>query len=207
MGYPDGTFLPDGDMTRAEAAAIFARLISERKGESISGKPTFSDTSTKEWYAEYVGYLEKYKIINGYPDKAFKPNEHITRAEFVAISVRYYALFEEVKAVSNTVKYSDLKSDYWAMKDISFAHAKKWLNGYADGTFKGDNNITRAEVVTIVNRVLGRKADESYINKNLSMLNKFTDLKNNSHWAYYEIYEAANTHMSVIAVDNELWIK
>ena len=90
---------------------------------------------------------------------------------------------------------------------ISFATSEKWLNGYADGTFKGDSNITRAEVVTVINRATGRTADEDYINNNLSVLNKFTDLKNNSHWGYYAIMEAANTHMAVSNPENEIWVK
>lgn len=117
-------------MTRAEAAAIFARLISEKKGEKISETKTgFSDIKSNGWYTSYISYLEKYGIIKGYSDNTFRP----------------------------------------------------------------DNNITRAEVVTVVNHATGRIADEGYINKNLSSLNKFTDLKNNSHWAFYAILSAANT--------------
>ena len=107
--------------------------------------------------------------------------------------VRYYDLFHDVKYPANTTKYPDVSGSYWAVKDISYATNAKWLNGYADGSFKPDTNITRAEVVTVVNRMTGRTADKEYINDNLSVLNKFTDLKNNAHWAYYDIMEAANT--------------
>jgi len=207
VGYDDGTFRPDNNMTRAEAAAIFARLVSEKKGEEISGKPSFKDVSTNRWFADEVGYLEKYNVISGYSDNKFKADRAITRAEFVTMAVRYYSLFNTVSYPTDTTKYTDIKGSYWAIKDISYATSVKWLNGYADGTFKGDNKITRAEVVTIVNRMLGRKADESYINKNLSVLNKFTDLKNNSHWASYEICEAANTHRGVNSSDGEVWCK
>ncbi|MBQ7574462.1 MAG: S-layer homology domain-containing protein, partial [Clostridia bacterium] len=207
FGYDDGTFRPENDMTRAEATAIFARLVSDKKGETISGNSTFADVSSKDWFAKEVGYLEKYNIIKGYEDNTFRPNNAVTRAEFVTMAVRYYSLFNEVKKTGYTVKYTDLDSSYWAYGDIAYAKNIGWLNGYADGTFKGDNNITRAEVVTVVNRATGRNADESYINKNLSVLNKFTDLKNNSHWAYYDIEEAANTHRSVSNRDAENWVK
>ena len=207
FGYDDGTFRPDNNMSRAEAAAIFARLISEKKGENISGKATFNDISSKDWFAKEVGYLEKYGIIKGYSDNTFKPNDSVTRAEFVAMTVRFNALFNDVKKGSYTVKYTDVEKGYWAYSDIAYAKNVDWLNGYADGSFKGDNAITRAEVVTVVNKATGRIADEGYINKNLSSLNKFTDLKNNSHWAFYSICESANTHLANSHDNSETWVK
>ncbi len=206
-GYEDRTFKPDGDMSRAEATAIFARLIAEEKGETISGKSSFADIDKNGWYADYIGYLAKYKVIEGYNDGTFKPDVPVTRAEFVAMSVRYYSLFNTVKKGGYTVKYTDVDKKYWAYDDIAYAKNIGWLNGYADGTFKGNNNITRAEVVTVTNHATGRTADKDYINKNVSTLNKFTDLKNNAHWAYYEIMEAANTHKAAISDKAETWIK
>ncbi len=82
-----------------------------------------------------------------------------------------------------------------------------WIKGYADGTFKPDSNITRAEVVAIVNRVTDREADTEYVNKNMSAVNKFTDLKDKSYWAFYEIMEASNTHNAVNDKDGEAWVK
>ena len=155
FGYNDGTFRPDNNMSRAEAAAIFARLISEKKGEKISGKSNFND----------------------------------------------------VKKGSYTVKYTDVATNYWAYSDVAYAKHAGWLNGYADGTFKGDNAITRAEVVTVVNRATGRKADEGYITKNVSILNKFTDIRNNSMWYYTDVMEAANTHLANSANNTETWVK
>ncbi len=207
VGYNDGTFKPDSNMSRAEAAAIFARLISEEKGETISGKSSFVDVSSKEWYSSYIGYLEKYNVINGYNDGTFKPDASVTRAEFVAMTVRYYDLFNDVNRTGNSVKYTDVASSYWAYTDIAFAKNIGWLNGYADGTFKGDNNITRAEVVTVTNHATGRTPDEDYITKNVTTLNRFTDLKNNSHWAYNDIMEAANNHKAVTYKDSETWVK
>ncbi len=207
VGYEDGTFRPDSDMTRAEAAAIFARLIAEEKGEAISGTSTFKDIKKGDWFYNYIGYLAKYDIIKGYSDKTFRPETKVTRAEFVTMSVRYYGLFNEVKNTGYTVKYTDLSKGYWAYNDIALAKNIGWLNGYADGTFRGDNNITRAEVVTVVNRATGRTPDEDYITKNVTVLNKFADLKNNSHWAYMDIFESANDHKAVVNADAETWVK
>ena len=207
MGYPDGSFRPDGDMSRAEAAAIFARLIADKKNESVKGTPSFKDTPNNEWYSAFVGYLEKYNIIRGYEDGTFRPDESITRAEFVTIAVRYYSLFNEVKSVSNTTKYNDLSNNYWAIKNISYATSEKWLNGYSDGSFRPDIVVTRAEVVTIINRATGRNADTEFINKNLTVLNRFTDVKNNSHWATYDIFEASNDHTGITSGSNEIWSK
>ena len=207
MGYPDGSFRPDGDMSRAEAAAIFARLIADKKNESVKGTPSFKDTPNNKWYSAFVGYLEKYNIISGYEDGTFRPDESITRAEFVTIAVRYYSLFNEVKSVSNTTKYNDLSNNYWAIKNISYATSEKWLNGYSDGSFRPDIVVTRAEVVTIINRATGRNADTEFINKNLTVLNRFTDVKNNSHWAAYDIFEASNDHTGITSGSNEIWSK
>ena len=259
FGYDDGTFRPDNNMSRAEAAAIFARLISEQKGEKISGKSDFADVkssewyskfigyikkygiikgydnntfkpdenisraefvamtvrfnslfndvSKSEWYSDYIGYLSKYGIIKGYADNTFRPNDNVSRAEFVAMTVRFNSLFNDVKKGSYTVKYTDVATNYWAYSDVAYAKHAGWLNGYADGSFKGDNAITCAEVVTVVNKATGRIADEGYINKNLSSLNKFTDLKNNLHWAFYAIEEASNTHIANSANNTETWVK
>lgn len=206
VGYDDGKFKPDNDMSRAEAAAIFARLISEEKGESINGKATFSDVKSNEWYSKYIGYLEKYNVINGYNDKTFKPDAPVTRTEFVSMAVRYFDIFNNVKKDGYTANYKDLNKNYWAYNDIAYAKHIGWLNGYADGTFKGDNNITRAEVVTVVNRATGRNADTEYISKNSSVLNKFTDL-NRSHWAYADVMESANNHKAITKADSETWVK
>ena len=205
VGYEDGTFRPDGDMTRAEAATIFARLISEKKDESISGNVAFSDVSRTDWYANYIGYLAKYNIIKGYEDGTFRADAPVTRAEFVAMAVRCYDLFDEIENTIANVKYNDLNSNHWAYKDIAYATNAKWLNGYADGSFKPDINITRAEVVTVINRATGRTPDQEYINANLSALNKFTDLKTNAHWAFYDIMEAANSHDAVTSKESETW--
>ena len=207
VGYPDGTFLPDGDMSRAEAAAIFARLISEEKGETISGKSSFKDTNKNGWYADYIGYLEKYKIIEGYNDGTFKPDAPVTRAEFVSMSVRYYSLFNDVNKDGYTVKYTDVSKNYWAYDDIAYAKNIGWLNGYSDGSFRGDNKITRAEVVTVVNRATGRTADKEFVKDNFTKLNRFTDVTDSSKWYFFEVNEAANTHKTIPFAKAETWMK
>lgn len=207
VGYEDGTFRPEGNMTRAEAAAIFARNIAERKGESITNsKSSFADVDAKLWYNQYISYLERYDIIKGYDDETFKPDAPITRAEFVTMCARFYSLFDKTTESKNN-KFSDVSSSHWAYKFINSATAMEWINGYSDGSFRADNNITRAEVVAIVNRVTDREADTEYVNKNLTSLNRFSDLTDKGYWAYYDILSAANTHMAVTSADGETWVK
>jgi len=206
LGYPDGTFRPDGNMTRSEAAAIFARLIAETKGESINGKSSFSDVKSDKWYASYVAYLEKYDLLKGYSDNTFRADNKVTRAEFVAMSVRYYDLLNDLPKVSNTKKYSDVSENYWAIKEISIAKDIGWLNGYADGTFRGDSAITRAEAVTVINCATGRTPDKEYINENYTKLNRFTDVTDSKAWFFYDCLEACNTHSGVSMSDSEFWL-
>ena len=207
VGYNDGTFRADNDMTRAEAAAIFARIISEEKNEKISGKSTFKDIDKNAWYADYVGYLEKYDVINGYNDGTFKPDASVTRAEFVAMTVRYYDLFNDVNKKGNTVKYTDVENSYWAYSDIAFAKNIGWLNGYSDGSFRGDNDITRAEVVTVVNRATGRVADKEYVKDNFTKLNRFADVTDSSMWYFFDVAESCNNHKAVISENSEVWVE
>ena len=207
VGYDDGEFKPENNMTRAEAAAIFARNIADRKDENISsGKSSFTDVNSKLWYNNSIAYLEKYNIISGYTDGTLRPEEQITRAGFVTMCMRFYDMFDDI-TVSDKNIFNDVPKSHWAVGYICNAIAMKWIEGYADGTFKPDSNITRAEVVAIVNRVLDRSADTEYVNKNISAVNKFTDLKDKSYWAFYEILEAANTHMAVESADGETWVK
>ena len=123
------------------------------------------------------------------------------------MAVRFYELFNDVKKSGYTVKYTDLSPNYWAYADIAYAKHVGWLNGYADGTFKADTNITRAEVVTITNHATGRIPDEEYITKNVSVLNQFTDIRNNSMWYYADVTEAANTHLANSHANTETWVK
>ena len=205
IGYEDGTFRPEGNITRAEAAAIFARNIAELKDETISGRTTsFDDVENGKWYTSYIAYLEKYDIINGYEDGTFRPDAEITRAEFVAMSERAYSLFADVENGKENI-FTDIDNSHWAAEHIYTAIAMDWIKGYADGTFRPDNKITRAEVVTIVNRVTERNADEGFIDENINDLLNFSDVKDKGYWAYYDIMEAANTHDALIFNEIENW--
>lgn len=141
VGYEDGEFKPEGNMTRAEAAAIFARNIAERKDENISSrKSSFTDVSSSKWYSKYIAYLEKYDIIEGYNDGMFKPEEQITRAEFVTMCTRFYKMFDEVSTSKKNI-FNDVTNNHWASGYICNATEMDWIKGYADGTFRPDNNI------------------------------------------------------------------
>ena len=198
-GYPNGTFGPGNSMTRSEAAAIFARLLASKRGDILYDNvhSSFTDVSGKAWYASAVKYLETLKIISGYEDGSFRPDAPITRSEFVAMAVRFYTAYgvEETgrPETGDAMPFPDVSSTNWAADYIRQAAANGWVLGYEDGTFGGDNYITRAEVVTIVNRVLGREADREYISANLGRLNSFPDMPT-QHWAYYAVMEAANSH-------------
>lgn len=106
-----------------------------------------------------------------------------------------------------TVNYTDISSNYWAYRDVAYAKHTGWLNGYADGSFKPDVNITRAEVVAVVNRATGRIADKEYIKENYTKLNRFTDVTDSNFWAWLDIHEAANTHTAVSDDNTETWVK
>lgn len=209
VGYTDGTFGPDRDMTRSEAATIFARLLAQRNGERITAptKTTFPDVPVNAWYAGYVSYLARYGIAVGYTDGLFHGDEPITRAEFTAMAVRFFdtygdgdpAIMEEYSG------FWDVFPGHWAAGYIADAARYGWVVGYGDGTFHADDEITRAEVVTIVNRLLGREADQEYIADHPRGLVLFPDVSK-SYWAYYDILEAANGHTASMQ-DAETWLK
>ena len=208
-GYPDSTFGPERNMTRSEAAAIFARLLSEAKDERIpaAGQTKFKDVPADAWYSGEVKYLTNYGVVFGTTKTTFSPNDEISRAEFVTMAVRFFEVCgggnAEIK--EQYTKFSDVSSGYWAAEYIMDAAMRGWIYGYGDGTFRAEQNITRAEVVTIVNRLLDRTADEAYIARNLRKLNTFSDMAKN-HWAYLDVMESANAHTALY--DNgESWQK
>ena len=203
-GY-NGLFRPENDMTRAEAATIFARLVSERKNKDITGYSSFKDVNNSDWYAEYIAYLKRYDIISGYDDSTFKPNNSITRAEFTAVCTRFYELFDDI-SVSGRNVFRDVSDSYWAASYICADCGMEWIEGYDDGTFRPDNDITRAEVVAIVNRVLNRMPDKKYINENLSIIKMFTDVPQ-THWAFDNIVEPNTTHIVQKTIEGENWAK
>ena len=187
IGYKDNTFRPENNMTREEVAVMFSRLL---KNPPIKGEIynyNFSDVERERWSTTAISYMSELGIINGYPDGTFRPQASITRAEFASIAAK----FAELKEGNKT--FSDLGRNHWAYDIVSRAATAGWINGYPDGTFKPANKITRAEVVSITNLMMNRKADEKFVDNNLDKLLKYNDVSKN-HWAYYKIFEATNGH-------------
>jgi hypothetical protein len=179
---------PDNSITRAETAMIFFRLLKD-EGKNASIDSEFSDVRDDEWFTQAVCYLAKIGILNGYYENGesiFKPNQSITRAEFTAIAQR----FDEI-VNGNRNPFSDLSDDHWAYFYILSAYEKGWIGGYPDGSFKPGNPITRAEVVTIVNKMLNRKIHKDDIPQEL--WTKFSDLHSNQ-WYFADIIEASTEH-------------
>lgn len=197
-GYANGTFEPDRNMTRAEVTTMFARLLAEKMSADQTYSNTFSDVAKSHWAANYIGYMQQFGIITGYADGSFRPDASVTRAEFAAIASRFETLTEGTKS------FSDVPSSHWAAKYINFAATRGWVNGYADGTFRPNNSITRAEVAAVTCRLLERNADQSYIRSHLSELRVFTDVSE-SHWAYWYTMEAANGHDYTKSGSSETW--
>ena len=209
LGYTDGTFGPSRSMTRAEAAAIFARLLAEKNGDTISttANTKFTDIPAYAWYSGYAKYLNNNGVTYGKSKTTFAPYDAITRAEFTTLAVRFFDVYGDGdKAIMEQYRdFDDVSDGYWAAEYIKAAAKYGWINGYTDGSFRTDRSISRAEVVTIVNRLLGREADEDYIADNLRKLNTFSDMPRR-HWAYYAVMEAANAHTAVLG-DSETWSK
>ena len=209
VGYPDGTFGPERSMTRSEATAIFARLLAERKGDTIVPveKTKFEDIPANAWYSGYAKYLNNYGVVYGTEDGKFSPDKPITRAEFVAMAVRFFEVYGNGNPVimEQYAEFNDVSDGYWAAEYIKDAAIYGWVKGYGDSTFRASQEITRAEVVTIVNRLLDRTADKAYIAKNLRDLNTFSDMEK-THWAYYAVMEAANAHTATFDKE-EAWSK
>ena len=209
LGYTDGTFGPSRSMTRAEAAAIFARLLAEKNGDTIStaANTRFTDIPVHAWYSGYAKYLNNNGVTYCKSKTIFAPNDAITRAEFTTLAVRFFDVYGDGDAeiMEQYKDFNDVSDGYWAATYIKAAAKHGWINGYGDGSFRADDEINRAEVVTIVNRLLGREADEAYIADNLRKLNTFPDVSR-KHWAYYAVMEAANAHTAILG-DSESWSK
>lgn len=210
-GYPDGTFGPERNMTRSEAAAIFARLLAEKNGDKIPENGTvttkYTDIPANAWYAGYVKYLTNFGVVYGRGDDVFAPEAPISRAEFTVMAVRFFEAYGDGAAdiIEMYEGFSDVSSGYWAAEYIKDAAIHGWVYGYGDGTFHADASITRAEIVTLMNRMLGRAADKAYIVKNLRYLNTFSDMSD-KHWAYLAVMEAANAHTAILDT-TETWSK
>ena len=208
-GYPDGSFGPERGMTRAEAATIFARLLAEKNGDNIStvARSKFDDIPAHAWYSGYVKYLNNHGVAYGKTKTTFAPDDAITRAEYTALAVRFFEVYGDGSAeiMEKYKSFDDVSEGDWAASYIQAAAKYGWVNGYEDGSFHPSRQITRAEVVTLTNRLLGRSADEVYVQEHLRQLNTFHDLSKR-HWAYYEVMESANAHTAVLG-KNETWSK
>lgn len=194
VGRPNNKFEPDAPITRAETATIFARIFADYNEDNLISTDTkFNDVTDADWFAKYISRCEDENIIFGY-EGYFRPSENITRAEFAAICVRFFEKRSGSTIKPEDIRFIDFESSHWAYDTIKKAYANKYVAGYPDGTLRADNIITRAEAVTIVNKMLERIPDKEYIDNNLDKLIDFVDVRDNNYWAYYNIFEAANTH-------------
>ena len=180
---------------------MFTRLLTEQIEADKTYPNTFSDVPAGYWAANYIGYAQQFGIVMGFDDGSFRPDAPVTRAQFAAIACRFEKLTEGSKS------FSDVPDSYWAAKYINFAATRGWVTGYADGTFKPESHITRAEVAAVTCRLLERSADQSYIRANLDTLPRtFTDMTE-SHWAYWYALETANGHDYTRSGSSETWTR
>ena len=187
VGYPDKTVRPQNGITRAEVATIFFRLLTDETRNANSTKSnSYSDVAAGAWYNHAVSTLSAMGIVKGDSHGKFNPNAPITRAEFAAIAARF-----DDKANTTAVDFSDIAS-HWAKDEISAAANNGWINGYTDGTFRPNNKITRAEAMTLVNRVL-KRLPETAEDLHNDMI-KWSDNSDTSAWYYLAVQEATNSH-------------
>jgi hypothetical protein len=204
QGYPEGTFGPSKNMTRAEAVVMFSRLLTKNMNEATNYRNNYyPDVKSKDWFSNQVGYMQQLGVLADYSRGGnFRPNEPVTRAEFATLAAHFDNL-----TLTGTNNFSDVPNSHWAVKYINSAAAKGWIAGYPDGTFRPEGNITRAEVVTLVGRMLERTADSAYLTANASSLPKtYSDLTS-THWAYLAIMEASIGHDHKMVSGSENWTK
>ena len=187
IGRSDGLVHPDAPITRAEVTTVFFRLLAPTvRDTNLSYTNTFSDVNADLWCNTAISTMTKLGIVHGRTATTFDPNAFITRAEFAAIAARF-----DKSSVSQLANFSDI-SGHWAALEISKAAANGWVNGYSDGTFKPDRNITRAEAMALINRVLNRVPET--VNDLLPDMVTWPDNMNTSAWCYLDVQEATNSH-------------
>ena len=200
VGYPDGMVYPQKNITRAEVATIFFRLLTDETREANMTKSnSYNDMKDGAWYTCAVSTLSKMGIIKGYEDGSFKPDASISRAEFAAIAARFDPDGDKTPAT-----FSDVSS-HWAKDEISIAANHGWIKGYEDGSFKPDQKITRAETMTLVNRVLKRLPEtKDDLHKDMKT---WPDNQKESAWFYLAVQEATNSHYQKLKKDgtHETW--
>ena len=197
-GYPDGTVRPNGTITRAEVTTIFYRLLtSARRDEIFTSENSFRDVNSSMWYNKAASSMAAGGYIQGYADGTFGANKPITRAEFVCLAARF------ATKTTGFASYTDVDNGHWAARSIAICASNGWVQGYEDGTFRPDQPITRAEAMTIINRMLGRGVSKGYVCKGAA---RFTDNDPGS-WYYFEVLEATNDHEYRNARPFEQWIR
>lgn len=197
-GYPDGTVRPNGTITRAEVTTIFYRLLtSARRDEIFTSENSFRDVNSSMWYNKAASSMAAGGYIQGYADGTFGANKPITRAEFVCLAARF------ATKTTGFASYTDVDNGHWAARSIAICASNGWVQGYEDGTFRPDQPITRAEAMTIINRMLGRGVSKGYVCKGAV---RYTDNDPGS-WYYFEVLEATNDHEYRNARPFEQWIR
>lgn len=200
-GYPDGTVKPTGDVTRAEVAAILYRVMDADCVKTYeTTRCSFSDVVRGDWFNLYVATLENADVIvDTRTNGKFRPNEAITRAELAAM----LAQFADIKSAANS--FNDVSARHWASDEIAVCAKMGWINGYPDGSFRPDATITRAEMMAMINRALGRtpkSADDL-----LSGMKTWRDNANVNAWYYLDVQEATNSHTYTKSGTHETWKK
>ena len=196
QGYPDGTVKPTGNITRAETAAILFRLMDEGSRKTYySTKSGFRDVATGSWYNTYVATLNNAGVITDSSNGYFRPNEAITRAELAAM----LANFTETAGAANY--FNDVSASYWAANAIAICAKLGWITGYPDGSFRPDRNVTRAELMAMINRATGRapKSADAFLPGMKTWSDNTAD-----KWYYLNVQEATNSH-SYTVKDSEKW--
>lgn len=197
-GYPNDLFGANNNMTRGEVAQMFYNLLLDK---DVTITVTFEDVAADAWYADAVNTLASLGMIKGVGDNRFEPERSITRAEFTTIAMHFTNGVLEGENI-----FPDVNPDDWFYDYVVGSIQYGWISGYPDGTFGPNNTITRAEVTTIVNRMLGRSVDKDYVDSHTADLRQFTDLAD-TYWAYYDIMEATNGHEYTKIDGVEDWVR
>lgn len=204
MGYPDGTVQPEGQITRAEACTIFFRLLTDSSRDYYFARTNdYSDVNRGDWFNNAISTLSNAGIVTGYNDGTFRPNQPITRGEMAKIIANFANLNKGTKS------FTDL-SGHWSKSYVELAAGNGWIAGYPDGSFRPDQKITRAETVTMINRVLERVPAKELRLLSRSIMLTFPD-NNPGDWYYIAIQEASNSHEYQRSVyettGDEMWTK
>ena len=204
MGYPDGTVQPKGEITRAEACTIFFRLLTDSSRDYYFSKTNdYTDVNAGDWFNNAISTLSNAGIVTGYNDGTFRPNQPITRGEMAKIIANFANLNKGTKS------FTDL-SGHWSKSYVELAAGNGWIAGYPDGSFRPDQKITRAETVTMINRVLERVPAKELRLLSRSIMLTFPD-NNPGDWYYIAIQEASNSHEYQRSVyettGDEMWTK